>query len=153
MRLRSVGEEDGSRNGSLKLAGTAPEVVDPVTPLVADDDFMTGFADEGAGDLDVLDFGALSVLENDINGNGVQADTVAVVSGDAALVGTMVVGDNGGFLLINGDGTVDFDAAGYFDHLEEGQSDTTSFTYGVDDGDVATVTVTVLGASDPIILD
>ena len=69
------------------------------------------------------------------------------------LVGTMVVGDNGGFLLINGDGTVDFDAAGYFDHLEEGQSDTTRFTYGVDDGDVATVTVTVLGASDPIILD
>ena len=50
---------------------------------------------------------------------------------------------------MNPDGTLTYDPAGQFDSLNEGQSDTDAFQYGLSDGNggtaTATVTITILG--------
>jgi len=98
-----------------------------------------------AGDADLLDSGAASVLENDAQEDGAYTGSVEGVNNAAANIGVAVAGTNGGLLTINADGSVDFDANGEFDNLLDGQSDTTSFTYDIADGKTASVTVTVNG--------
>ena len=46
------------------------------------------------------------------------------------------------------DGTVDFSANGAFDGLDEFDQDQTTFTYGIEGGDTATLTVNVWGLGD-----
>ena len=142
IRLMSVGEVDGSRNGSLKLGGEVPEAEAVVE---AYDDAMTVMESEGAGDVDLLDAGTLSVLDNDTTDNVSYTGSVEAVNGDTTQVGQMVVGSNGGLLMIRADGTVDFDANGEFDAMLDGETTMTSFTYEIEDGKTASVTVTVLG--------
>ena len=67
------------------------------------------------------------------------------MNGDAANVGQVVVGSNGGLATIYADGTIDFDANNEFDHLMNGDTAQTSFTYAIEGGDTATVTVNVEG--------
>ena len=145
IRLQSVGEIDGDRNDSLKLSGTAPSYEDPGTPLVANDDFLTVFSNEAGGDIEFLDGGSLSVLDNDVNADGVQATTLTSVTGDPILTDLVVSGDNGGTLTIYADGTVDFDAGTDFETLSAGETVTTNFYYGVDGGDTAMISVNVVG--------
>ncbi|HEV2890845.1 MAG TPA: Ig-like domain-containing protein [Frankiaceae bacterium] len=84
--------------------------------------------------------GPLSILSNDSDAEG------------AVTVTTVSAASNGGTVTDNHDGTVSFDPAGAFEGLGAGQSDTTSFTYTVKDGedvtDTATVTITVNGIND-----
>lgn len=144
IRLMSVGEVDGSRDGSLKLGGEVPEAeVEPV--IEAYNDTMTVMESEAAGDVDLLDAGTLSVLDNDTTDGGSYAGVVTAVNGDTTQVDQMVVGSNGGLLMIRADGTVDFDANGEFDAMVEGESVVTTFAYEIEGGKTATVTVTVLG--------
>ena len=141
VRLMSVGSEGGSRDGSLKLGGEVPEVMPDV---IANDDVVTVFESEGAGDLEVLDSGATSVLANDTSdGTAYQGD---VIGSD---VGISVVGSNGGFATIFADGTIDFDANDEFDFLAAGQTASTVFSYEIEGGATAHVTVNVLGEDDP----
>ncbi len=104
-----------------------------------------------------------SVIADD-TGNGVDSDpdgdtlTVAEVNGDPALVGQPVAGTDGGLFTINPDGSYSFDPNGDFEDLAVGETETTTLTYLVSDGeggtDLATVTVTVEGANDaPIPVD
>ena len=54
-------------------------------------------------------------------------------------------------MVISEDGTFDFSANGDFDDLNNGDALITTFTYGIEGGDTATLTVTVLGDDDVII--
>ena len=88
-------------------------------------------SDEGAGDVDA------HLLDNDTVPEG--AGVVTAVNGDADTVGTVVTGSNGGRAVIAADGSLDFDAAGDFDDLAEGETHETTFTY----------TLTPVGAGQP----
>ncbi len=124
---------------------TVTVTVEGQTDYVAVADTMTVLASEAAGDADILDGGAATVLANDEKDDGAYTGSVLAVNSDAGNVGQMVAGTNGGLLTINADGTLDFDANGQFGHLLDGQSDTTQFNYTIEDGKTASVTVTVQG--------
>lgn len=149
IRLTSVGDPDGARNGSLKLGGEVPEAQ---PEWIANDDVITVSETETAGDTELLDDGSASVLANDTEDGSAYSGTVLGVNGSSAHVGQMVVGSNGGLLMVNADGTVDFDANGEFDALNDGESEQTIFTYEIEDGQIATVTVNVLGEGSTIVL-
>ncbi|MCA1944962.1 MAG: VCBS domain-containing protein [Desulfovibrio sp.] len=95
-----------------------------------------------------------NVLTNDTANSG-GALTVAQVNGSAANVGTAVAGSNGGVFVINANGAWTFSPGNSFMGLGEGQSATTSVTYGVAEyGVVATttLTVTVHGVTVPTVV-
>lgn len=148
VRLTSVGEEDGAREDSLKIGGTAPEVVDePAGPIsVANDDSMSVTSIEtfsAFGLTDPLDDFVFSVFENDQTDGG--AFTGALIGPDGQPVEDFIIldGSNGGQLMINADGTVDFSANGDFNDLTGTMTDQTQFTYAVEGGNEATITVEV----------
>ena len=138
--------------GSLSYAGlSGGEIGSHATPPAADDDFLALMQGEGFGDTDI------NVLLND-ESNTSEALIVKEVDGSAGLVGVWVDLADGGRILVSADGTVDFDAAGDFDALAEGQTATVSIDYLVlnSDGltDTATLTVQVTGVNDaPVAVD
>ncbi|MGI4732982.1 MAG: Ig-like domain-containing protein [Janthinobacterium lividum] len=76
---------------------------------------------------------------------------ISAVDGDATLVGATVAGSHGGSFVVHADGSYTFDPGTAFDHLQAGQSDTSSVEYTLTDSggsSTATVTVTVNGAND-----
>ncbi len=91
------------------------------------------------------------------NGNGPDSDaeddplTVDRVNNNPANVDVSVNGSTGGVFTINAGGSLTFDPNGNFDALNAGESQETTVTYRITDGnggtDVATVTVTVTGVS------
>lgn len=154
-RLTSVGEEGGERDGSLKLGGEAPTEVDPdVDPdpvHVANDDHLTVFKTEtfsSDGSTDALDGSVMSVLENDTTDGFEYTGEVEGTNGNPDDVGQIVTGTEGGLLIMYADGSVDFSANDQFDELEENESVQTEFTYEIEGGDMATLTVTVWGSED-----
>lgn len=150
VRLTSVGEVDGDRNGSLKLGGTSPDVEEPppVENVAVTDTMTVGNLDsfDDAGDL--LDGGADTILFNDLTGTDPYLSTVAGVNGDAGNIGMVVTGTNGGLMIIEADGTLNFSANGEFDYLSLRDSAVTEFTYSIDGGAEASVIVTVTGYND-----
>jgi VCBS repeat-containing protein len=92
-----------------------------------------------------------NVMDNTTDPEPGQPD-VSAVDGDAANVGMVVAGSNGGLFTINADGTASFDTNGEFEALAEGESTTSSITYDVTDaaGDTvtSTYTVTINGEND-----
>ena len=127
VRLTSVGEIDGPREGSLKLSEIAPHAPD------AQDDEARTIAESPTGfDVDI------DVLANDTDEDG---DTLTVTSVGPA--------SNGGSFSINPDGTINFNPGSDFDDLDSGEFLSTTATYAVDDGnggtDHAEVTVKVEG--------
>ena len=84
---------------------------------------------------------AINVLDNDTD---VEDHTLTVI--DVDMTGTQ------GLIIDNGDGTFDYDPNGQFEFLNDGETETDSFTYTIDDGfggtDTATVTVTIEGSTD-----
>ncbi len=154
-RLTSVGEEGGDRDGSLKLGGEAPSEfepdVDPDPVHAANNDHLTVFKTEtfnADGSTDVLDGSVLSVLENDTTDGFAYTGEVEGTNGSPDDVGQIVMGTQGGLLIMYADGSVDFSANNEFDDLEENQSLETEFTYEIEGGDMATLTVTVWGSED-----
>ncbi len=90
--------------------------------------------------------------------NGSGADTgvsdITEVNGNAITYGVQFALPSGALLTIYADGTFDYDPNGQYDSLVDaaagaGNSTATdSFTYTVDGGDVATVTITINGQTD-----
>lgn len=160
IRLTSVGTEDGSREDSLKLGGTAPEVpegpAEPTEEAVNDTLTTTEGANFGRGDtFDFLDSGESSILANDFGDCGeAYLGTVVSMNGvDVAAEGTTIVaGDNGGMLMILPDGSVNFsadnldDGQNNFASLNDGESASTFFQYELEGGSTATLEVIVLGS-------
>lgn len=159
-RLTSVGTEDGAREESLKIGGTAPEVPEEPTEEAVND-FMTvsESASFGRGDtFDFLDSGESSILANDL-GDCDSAYTGRVTSMQDTTLDplsaaddiTFVSGSNGGTLMITPDGSINFssenltDGANDFAALNDGDTATTDFIYTLEGGSTATLQVTVLG--------
>ena len=117
-----------------------------VEPEAQDDAFTTGEDSPVSGN--VLDDNG-NGPDNDPDGDGL---TVTEVNGEAGDVGVEIDLPSGAKLTLNDDGSFDYDPNGAFDGLNDGESDTDSFTYTIDDGedgtDSATVTVTVEGQTD-----
>lgn len=154
VRLTSVGAEDGSRDGSLKLGGTAPELEgeDPEPPVAVCDDTGTfTFQDAFNPVIPGIDFPTdqtdtfeFSLLANNSDANAI----VAVADGD---VGVAVDGSNGGSIIIYADGSFDFSAQdtsgnNAFDGLVDANDTAmTDFAYTMDNGDSVLFCVTVTG--------
>ena len=154
-RLTSVGEEGGDREGSLKIGGEAPTEpdpdVDPDPVHEANDDFLTVSETEtfnSHGGTDILDDSASSVLDNDTTDGFDYSGDVKATNGNPGDVGEVVMGSDGGLLIMYPDGSVDFSANGEFDHLDDGETAQTEFTYEIEGGDTATLLVTVWGEED-----
>ncbi|WP_338548103.1 VCBS domain-containing protein [Roseovarius phycicola] len=148
VRLTSVGEEGGERDGSLKLGGEAPEDPDePVSTQEAVDDTLIVFESEEFNPSfpDFLEGFQVSVLENDQLDQQFFETDVTAVNGDANNIAQVVTGSNGGQLIMYVDGTVDFSANDEFDFLDEGETATTSFTYSIEGGSTATLNVIIQG--------
>ncbi|MFK7942715.1 MAG: Ig-like domain-containing protein, partial [Paracoccaceae bacterium] len=95
------------------------------------DDAITVFETEGAGDLETLESGDDSILDNDVEDGQAYTGDVITVNGTAANVGQFVDLAGGGRVRINEDGTVDFDADGDFDALNDGESDVVTVNYSI----------------------
>ncbi|RED11840.1 beta strand repeat-containing protein [Pontivivens insulae] len=122
----------------------------PVSPEAAND-FLAVQQGEGVDGADI------NILLNDDSNTG-EALVVKEVDGSASVVGVWVDLDDGGRIMIAADGSVDFDAAGDFDSLGEGETATVSIDYTVinSDGleDTATLTIEVTGVNDaPVAVD
>lgn len=153
VRQTSVGDADGSRDGSDKLYGDVPYAVNAIDDVahVFEDEISTG--NVFANDIDA-DAG-------DANGDGI-ADglNITAVNDDAGAVGqTITVGaeDSGVSIVINADGSYSVNAEDA-DYLAEGETFSDTLTYTVNDGnggtDSATITVNVTGVNDaPIAVD
>ncbi len=91
------------------------------------------------------------------NGNGPDSDaeddplTVDRVNNSPANIGIAVNGSLGGIFTIDAGGNLTFDPNGNFDSLNDGETEETTITYRITDGnggtDEATVTVSVTGVS------
>ncbi|MGD1809574.1 ExeM/NucH family extracellular endonuclease [Dapis sp. BLCC M126] len=92
-----------------------------------------------------------NVLTNDTDPEGDDL-TVTEVNGQTADVGTEIILASGALLTVQADGSYDYDPNGQFESLNDGNTDTDSFTYTIDDGnggtDTATVTVTIDGVDE-----
>lgn len=155
VRLTSVGDPDGGRNGSSKIGGTAPE--EPVDPpsitYAANDDTMTVTELEmfdGPDGFDFLTGFTSSMLANDTQDDG--TTTTAYAGSVEGAMGTPLIDDpivvtnmDGAALLVYADGRVDFSAEGQFDDLNDDDSVVTSFEYEIENGATAMLHVTVLG--------
>lgn len=147
VRQTSVGDADGSRDGSDKLYGDAPYPVNAIDDVVdvTEDTTVSG-----------------NVFANDIDEDAGDADndgipdrlTVVAVNGDGTAVGASVPvgGSNSGVTItIAADGSYIVNAEDA-DHLAEGETFSDTVTYSVDDGnggsDTATITVNVTGVND-----
>ncbi len=156
LRLTSVGDPDGDRDGSLKLGGDSPE--EPEEPVedihTANDDVLDVFEDATFGDMfDFLDTDTDNVLTDDTTDSegtvSPYAGQVTSVNGVAVEADPIIVpGSDGGLLMIYPDGTIDFSANGEFDDLNDFEQAQTTFTYGIKGGDTAVLTVNVSGFSD-----
>ncbi|MGR3321927.1 MAG: Ig-like domain-containing protein [Pseudooceanicola sp.] len=132
--------------GGTSTATVNITVTSNLPPVAEDDDVST--------DEDTAVSG--NVLAD--NGNGADSDpdgdpfNVTAVNGQAANVGTQIALASGALLLLNAEGSFDYDPNGVFETLSVGDSAIDSFTYTITDGngltDTATVTVTVDGVND-----
>jgi VCBS repeat-containing protein len=140
---------DGSLDDTATITVTITGAND--APVAVDDAYTTtqnGVLTVAAG---------TGVLANDTDADG---DTLTVdqVSGSAGNVGTAFTTTGGAQVTVDADGSLGYDPGHAFDSLTAGQTADDTFTYRVADGnggtDTATVTVTVLGATDaPVATD
>jgi VCBS repeat-containing protein len=108
---------------------------------------ITGANDAPVAQADTPDTDEDTAIDIAVLGNDDDVDTNDVLSvTEVDATGTL------GTVSINEDGTINYDPNGMFEALNDGESDTDSFTYTISDGkggsDSATVTVTVNGVTD-----
>jgi ELWxxDGT repeat protein/VCBS repeat-containing protein len=149
---------DGTAAGTVELATDASQdytafgIIAPPTITAYNDGFST------------TETTAIGAGLNVFNDNGSGADvatspTVTAVNGSAAAVGEQITLASGALLTLNADGTFSYDPNHAFDSLPaagSGASNTTatdSFTYTLNGGSTATVTVTINGVDSNDTLD
>ncbi|QPH54862.1 Ig-like domain-containing protein [Pontivivens ytuae] len=109
---------------TIDIAGTADAA--PVVTVDAVDDAYTVTEDEGAGDVEG------NVLDNDSRSDGAEPGPVVQVNGQAGNVGEWIDLTEGGRVMINADGTIDFDANGDYEYLNEGESTQVQLDYSIE---------------------
>ncbi|MEM8830022.1 MAG: Ig-like domain-containing protein [Cyanobacteria bacterium P01_G01_bin.19] len=107
---------------------------------------------------DVL--GTLNVLDNDSTSSDNSTLTVIKVNDEESKVGTEITLTSGAKVKIESDGELTYDPNGSFNSLLDGDVDSDSFSYSIDDGkggeSTATVNVTIQGVTgntDPNAID
>ncbi len=135
--------------GFAENAGTDDETSVTIEPTAQDD---TAATDE---DTVVQVTAGLGLLANDSDFDGGTLSIVAV-NGNAFVFGTPITLPSGARVTVNADGSYAYDPNGAFEGLNEGEADTDSFTYTIDDGQggqaSATVTIDIAGRDDGPIL-
>ncbi len=135
--------------GFAENAGTDDETSVTIEPTAQDD---TAATDE---DTVVQVTAGLGLLANDSDFDGGTLSIVAV-NGNAFVFGTPITLPSGARVTVNADGSYAYDPNGAFEGLNEGEADTDSFTYTIDDGQggqaSATVTIDIDGRDDGPIL-
>ncbi|WP_282046081.1 Ig-like domain-containing protein [Roseibium album] len=115
---------------------------DNTAPVSVDDSYSVG--EDG-----LLSGQNLLANDTDADGDGL---SVASVNGSSASVGSQIVLDSGALLTVNADGTFSYDQNGAFDHLDDEETATETFSYVASDGEgnsePATVTITIEGSHD-----
>ena len=153
-------DADASQSGPYTVSITATDLAGATTTQTFQWTVTNPGPDATNNDLSTTENG--SVLSgnviNDDDGSGIDTDVdgdtlvVSNVNGNAANLGSVVNGTNGGTFLINADGTYVFDTGSDFDFLNAGETTTTAVDYTISDGeggtDSATVIVTVTGTND-----
>ena len=136
--------------------GTAVTTATTTLDIVAHDDPAVAVPDAVATTENAL-IRARAVAGNLFNNNGFGPDsdpdggTFAVTAVSAGTVGTPITLPSGALLIVNADGTFNYDPNHMFDYLptpDSGASNLTfndTFSYAITGGDTATVTVTVSG--------
>lgn len=134
------------RGGTTLLRGELRTVLDVSECDFDETGMVTPAAPEGVADLYTIDedtrlvVPAKGVLDNDIDLTG------------EPLIAHLVDTTSQGALEFDTDGSFAFDPRGVFEHLDVGESATTSFSYRADDGaltsEVTTVTIRVVGRND-----
>ena len=133
-------------DGTTPISGqtfnfTVTPVNDPAVPQ--DDDFATD---------ELTAIGAGLNVFND-NGNGADADvdsalTVTAVEGNPGDVGTQITLASGALLTLNANGTFAYDPNGAFEQLPVGDGGVDTFSYTLNGGPTASVTVTITGVDN-----
>ena len=137
---------NGDRSGqSYVVFGIADDTTSNAAPDAVDDTVTTDEDTPLSG----------SVLVGNGNGPDVDPDgdtlTVTKINGNATDIGTQLTLDSGALLVLNADGSFDYNPNGQFEALDAGDIATDSFIYTLSDGsltDTATVTVSVVGITD-----
>jgi VCBS repeat-containing protein len=119
---------------TINGAADAPDAVDDISST--DEDTSTS--------------GNLKANDTDPNGDSL---VVSMVNGVATNVGKSVSTQKGGLVKLNSNGTFTYNPNKAFESLNDGQTNTDTFSYTIDDGhgntDTATVTMTIQGVTDP----
>ncbi len=135
--------------GFAENTGTDDETLVTIAPTAQDD---TAATDE---DTAIQVTAGLGLLANDSDFDGGTLSIVAV-NGNAFVFGTPITLASGARVTVNADGSYAYDPNSAFEALNEGQADTDSFTYTIDDGQggqaSATVTIDIDGRDDGPIL-
>lgn len=118
--------------------------------ITAVNDPPSAVNDSGTTDEDTtLNVAAPGVLANDTDVDPGDTKTVVELNGSPTLTGTSA---KGATVTINADGSYTYDPGSVFQGLSDGESDTDSFTYTMQDGggapSTATVNLTITGVSD-----
>ena len=118
-------------------------------PVAVDDAFLTD-EDTVLNGVNVLDANP-TTADSDVE---LDMLSISAVNGNAGDVGNAISIGAGGLLTLTSAGVLTFNPNGSYDYLAVGESTTETFTYTVDDGnggtDIATVTITIDGANDPV---
>ncbi len=148
----NFGGTDNSRTVNIVVTdGTTPSSQTATVISIANGVVVGGVAND-----DAVSTNENAVLSGNVeSNNGGGADTgvtaVTAVNGSAVSVGTQITLPSGALLTLNADGTFSYNPNGKFDYLGAAASGavditaTDSFTYTVNGGDTATVTVTING--------
>ncbi len=148
----NFGDTDNSRTVNITVTdGTTPSSQTATVINIANAAPTGGVANDDA--VSTNENAALSGNVESNNGGGADTGVTAVteVNGNAVSVGTQITLPSGALLTLNADGTFNYNPNGKFDYLggpTSGASNisaTDSFTYTVNGGDTATVTVTING--------
>ncbi|PLX39346.1 MAG: hypothetical protein C0606_02125 [Hyphomicrobiales bacterium] len=159
-------------NGQFESLGVGDSTTDSFVYTISDGNGGTDTATatvtiNGENDAPVANDDAITTDEDTAvtgnvlseNGNGADSDPdasdilrVSEVNGEAASVGSQVTLASGALLILNADGTFDYDPNGQFEDLKDGETATDTFSYTVSDGnggaDTATATVTIAGLNE-----
>ncbi|MEM9014140.1 MAG: Ig-like domain-containing protein [Pseudomonadota bacterium] len=164
-------------NGQFEALGQGQTTTDTFTYIATDGDANSNAAlvtvtitgvNDGPDALDDAFTGSeddLTITGNVLAGNGSGADsdidngdaiTVTAINGSSVNLGETFVLASGAEVILNADGSFDYDPNGAFDDLSAGETGSDSFTYQITDNfgatDTATVGFTINGVNDaPVI--
>lgn len=150
VRLTSVGEEGGSRDDSLKIVDTAPElVVDP--PVIDADDKVCVTEDKSFNT--ETDADSFILIANDPGATSITSVTTSAgETFDISATDTIITNPDGTQLLVSPDGSFSVSVKSPFNdpygYLNAGETESSFFSYTTDNGITATVEVCIDGVDD-----